>query len=111
MCDRIESKSDGKTIERFGEIDYATATIRIARYASIEQRWETWLHEVLHGLSEESDARLTEKQVARLAPMLLLMLVDNGFVEIEPLDALEEEARYDSIECREARYERTAVRE
>lgn len=98
LQDRIAVQGNNtRTEERFGEIDYAETVIRIARYASIWQRWESLMHEALHGMDAETDTKLTEKQVSLLGSLLTSFLLDNGFLTVEPFDDVEEAERQDSI--------------
>lgn len=92
---RIECREHGQWRDRAGEHDGAEQVIRLARFLPIEQRWETFWHEVLHALDEGLPAKLKlgEDRIAQLAPDLNLFLIANGFVVVEPLSPSEDRAQ------------------
>ena len=101
MCDRISApRGDNAYGHRFGEIDFAHLEIRICAVSKASQRWETLLHEVLHGFSSEvpDGLELTEDQIVAISPYLMSFLLDNGFLEIEELTEYEERVREHALE-------------
>lgn len=65
----------------WGTIKYADGIINIETGHTPERTLTTLLHEVLHGLDDMADLGLKEKQVTRLAPVLALFLVENGWLK------------------------------
>lgn len=69
-------------VELFGMTRYATETIHIAKShsgASVTETSmaDTFLHEIIHAISQTFGLGLTEKQVAGMAGGVLMVLRDN----------------------------------
>ena len=88
----VDKPSDVDIFRRkslWGQIDYWTRTIRVyANNRSMEDVWETIIHEVIHGIASELNIDRLEKDdaeddVAVLSVALTDMLIRNNWMEIE----------------------------
>jgi hypothetical protein len=75
--DVIEVECVNKYEPRKGEIDYFSRQIRIDRDMTVEDKTETLLHEIIHGLDEFMGIGLKEEQVRKLGAGLAMVLGDN----------------------------------
>lgn len=63
--------------ESYGEHDYATQEIRSQQDQGFEPARDTVLHEALHGVDEQMDIGLKERQVRKLGTGILALMRDN----------------------------------
>ena len=49
-----------------------------------DMMFTTLWHEILHAINDFSGTDLSEDVVSRLAPALVMVLIDNGYVSREP---------------------------
>lgn len=75
---QVKWLTDGLDPELNGECDSDKQVISVRDGQPLEQEQDTLLHELIHGIDEAVDARLTESQVKRLATALLATLKDNA---------------------------------
>lgn len=66
-----------KPEELYGEIKYDDEVIRISRKFSLKQQAATILHEILHGIDEDREVGLTEKQVSQISIGLFDVMAKN----------------------------------
>lgn len=72
-----------KFTPRKGEINFYDRAIRIDSGMTTSDKFETLIHEVLHGISEFFQAELTEEQTQRMGAGLAMVLVDNPEIMAE----------------------------
>jgi hypothetical protein len=70
--------ADDKRSVLSGEIDHNACLIRLTS-SSPDRMFATLWHEVLHGIDEMAGTDLSEDTIARLAPILAMVLIDNGY--------------------------------
>lgn len=63
-----------------GECRFEPAQIVIKKGQSPKEEFSTFLHEVIHMISEEAKVPLTEKQVLRLEKFVLKLLIVNNWI-------------------------------
>jgi hypothetical protein len=73
----LEVECVNKFEPRKGEIDLFNRQIRIDRNMTTEDKRETLLHEIIHGLDEFMKIELDEDQVRKLGAGLAMVLEDN----------------------------------
>ena len=75
--DVVEVKSVNKLEPRKGEIDFLQRVIRIDSDMTPQDKKETLLHEIVHGVDEFMTIKLEEEQVKKLGAALAMVLMDN----------------------------------
>ena len=83
---RVESEpfvSDDNQTVLCGEADHNQCLIRIMD-RNPDMMFTTLWHEILHAINDFSGTDLSEDVVSRLAPALVMVLIDNGYVSREP---------------------------
>lgn len=77
--------------ELYGEIKYDDEVIRISKKFSLKQQAATILHEVLHGIDEDREIDLTEKQVSQISIGLFDVMAKNSQLFKETIIGLGED--------------------
>jgi hypothetical protein len=77
-----EVKSVNKFEPRKGEIDYYEKVIRLDEDMSTDDKLETLLHEIVHGIDDFMDVGLEEDQVKKLGHGLAMVFMDNPDLKI-----------------------------
>ncbi|WP_339063579.1 hypothetical protein [Tepidibacillus marianensis] len=77
VYDVQEVKSVNKYEPRKGEIDYFERVIKIDEDMCEQDKKETLIHEIIHGIDEFMGIGLGEEQVKKLGHGLAMMLLDN----------------------------------
>lgn len=60
-----------------GEIDYIDRTIKIAEFITDDDKRETLIHEIVHGIDEFMGIDLNEEQVVKIGKGLAMVMTDN----------------------------------
>lgn len=77
-----EVKSVNKFEARKGEIDFYEKVIRLDEDMSPNDKLETLLHEIVHGIDDFMDVGLEENQVKKLGHGLAMVFMDNPDLKI-----------------------------
>lgn len=78
-----EVKSVSKFEPRKGEIDLLQRAIKIDSDMTPQDKQETLLHEIIHGIDEFMRIGLEEEQVKKLGAALAMVLIDNpGLIDL-----------------------------
>lgn len=75
--DIVEVKTVNKYEPRKGEIDFFERVIKIDSDMTLQDKQETMLHEIIHGIDEFMGVGLKEAQVKKLGTALAMVLTDN----------------------------------
>lgn len=78
---------DGFDKDMWGDCRHDLQRIRLNKHAHLRVNLVTLMHEALHGINFLNASKIPEEVVAEMAPMLVMMLEDNG-VNLNPLRKL-----------------------
>jgi len=73
----IEDFADGETL---GECRFGPPQIVLKKGQTARSEFSTFLHEMIHMISAETEVPLTEKQVLKLESFILKLLINNNWI-------------------------------
>lgn len=82
---------DGFDKDMWGDCRHDLQRIRVNKHAHLQVNLVTLVHETLHGINFINASKIPEEVVSEMAPMLVLVLEENG-VDLDPLRRLIEKA-------------------
>jgi len=69
---------DGFDKDMWGDCRHDLQRIRLNKHAHAQVNLVTLMHEILHGINFLNASKIPEEVVAEMAPMLVLVLEENG---------------------------------